>query len=822
MATKTFEELKQLAIQIRDEKTNKQNTATRIGTQMLEHLNKLEQDYYDKTATDEELKQRDEKLTELSSKLRIDLENILNTHIFLAKTGYYRYDGGYTEAENAKSTELIEIGSYDSLSYSTNLNESGCAVSFFDGNKTFIDSLKVLGVSGGRTEGVINLSEDTYQNAKYVALSTYNYFDSFEAKLYNSNSIENRVENLNSEVVNIKNDLTSFEIKLAKTGYYRYDGGYTEAENAKSTELIEIGSYDSLSYSTNLNESGCAVSFFDGNKTFIDSLKVLGVSGGRTEGVINLSEDTYQNAKYVALSTYNYFDSFEAKLYNSNSIENRVNELETKVNNIKVSGSNNNYYKNISIGNIRYQQPTKDINHCIIYGQSLSTGQQTCPPVSTSNFRGNLMAGDYEWISNTGSNTLSVFKNLVARPLTSVDYIPTGTDDQTNGETSAIGMSNSAKHLFDRYIAQVVDRKFMASSCGKGGVSIELLSKNAPNGSQLYSNMITALNSIKTLSNDNSKSICCTAIMWIQGEWNSSTHENMGWFPNTYSTYDKDVYKAFLVGGTVIVNDSTDTPQTVVANGICNDMSNDIKDIYQQDEVPIFMCTQHSTSFLKHRNIPVQMAFVEASNEGKITLVSPTYRVTDRGGHLDANGSRWLGELFAKVWYKKVILGEKWEPLHPIYIKRENNAIYVKFHVPCPPIVFDTNQVRKSNWMGFAVRKMEDDSLISIKTVEIVDSDVVKLTFNSSDLIQGDINISYAGYNMNYGNLRDSDPWKALTNYVDLDTLIENPDGVSYRPTFEPKDDSKQVIYNKPYPCQNFCVQFYYELKDGVNELEIS
>ena len=46
MATKTFEELKQLAIQIRDEKTNKANTATRIGTQMIEHLNKLEQEYY--------------------------------------------------------------------------------------------------------------------------------------------------------------------------------------------------------------------------------------------------------------------------------------------------------------------------------------------------------------------------------------------------------------------------------------------------------------------------------------------------------------------------------------------------------------------------------------------------------------------------------------------------------------------------------------------------------------------------------------------------------------------------------------------------------
>jgi uncharacterized protein YjaG (DUF416 family) len=68
MATKTFEELKQLAIQIRDEKTNKQNTATRVGTAMLEHINKLEQDYYDKTKTDEELKERDDKLTELDFK----------------------------------------------------------------------------------------------------------------------------------------------------------------------------------------------------------------------------------------------------------------------------------------------------------------------------------------------------------------------------------------------------------------------------------------------------------------------------------------------------------------------------------------------------------------------------------------------------------------------------------------------------------------------------------------------------------------------------------------------------------------------------------
>ena len=60
MATKTFEELKQMAIQIRDEKTNKQNTATRIGTQMLEHLNKLEQDFLDKDTTEDKFSELQE------------------------------------------------------------------------------------------------------------------------------------------------------------------------------------------------------------------------------------------------------------------------------------------------------------------------------------------------------------------------------------------------------------------------------------------------------------------------------------------------------------------------------------------------------------------------------------------------------------------------------------------------------------------------------------------------------------------------------------------------------------------------------------------
>lgn len=110
MATKTFEELKQLAIQIRDEKTNKQNTATRIGTQMLEHLDKLEQDYYDKTATDEELKERDEKLTELEGKIGNTTSQLLtNIEISNVQSGFY-YDSKLTLVANGNfSAAEIDI-----------------------------------------------------------------------------------------------------------------------------------------------------------------------------------------------------------------------------------------------------------------------------------------------------------------------------------------------------------------------------------------------------------------------------------------------------------------------------------------------------------------------------------------------------------------------------------------------------------------------------------------------------------------------------------------------------------------------------------------
>lgn len=432
------------------------------------------------------------------------------------------------------------------------------------------------------------------------------------------------------------------------------------------------------------------------------------------------------------------------------------------------------------------------------------------------------MMGDFEWSYNAEvSNNLLSLNPLIARAAKGIDYIPTDKNDQSYGETPCIGFANASKIMIDNYLINT-DKVFMATSCGLGGQSIELLSKNCPNNnSARYTKFLDTLKKANELKGD--KSLSCSALIWMQGEWNESSHADQGWEDGEYSTANKDDYKAYLIGGTVThkVTEEGETTRSLLVNGLINDMLSDIKTEYSQENNPIVLCTQPGNAFMRFSDIPIYMAFLEAHNEkDELTLVTPLYRVTDRGGHLDANGSCWVGELLAKVYYKRVILGKNWKPLQPNYIERNQKTILIKFDVPEPPLVFDTNQVRKVTNYGFTVRVNEVSKTIS--SVSIISNDTVEIIMNdiisSSDIVE----ISYAGLDKRYGNLRDSDKWVSRAVYKDLDSLIENPEGISYRPTWEPKDENGDIIYGKPYPCQNFCLHFYYKLEANVNKLVIN
>ena len=270
MATKTFEELKQLAIQIRDEKTNKQNTATRVGTAMLEHINKLEQDYYDKTQTDEELKERDEKLTELSTKIQdvnneIDgiILNSINCDVFLDKQLFqYLYNG--SDSRTLYSTDgniyVWDISKYKGKTFVITKNFQGFPTG---GNKS--SSITVQAKIPNK--GSIITSGDIIRVIDADIREDGSHFTVEESDLYlvvsstgngefkSKESIKNDIEEIKSPVGQMQEKISAINYSLTETKKEK-GSNYTDYYyNVESVEYLYIKSNitSTTNYSLNLS-----------------------------------------------------------------------------------------------------------------------------------------------------------------------------------------------------------------------------------------------------------------------------------------------------------------------------------------------------------------------------------------------------------------------------------------------------------------------------------------------------------------------------------------------------------------------------------------
>lgn len=447
----------------------------------------------------------------------------------------------------------------------------------------------------------------------------------------------------------------------------------------------------------------------------------------------------------------------------------------------------------IVIGNY-FLVSSQEYQHLIIYGQSLSTAHQSWPPLSTDNVAGNYMIGNQVWI-NYGNTEFTKLNPLISN-------IAASTADRVKARSSLILAENpivgAVNHIQLKTNGQY---KFIATSCGSGGLSIEQLSKEfySPTYYKNFNNTITYAASI-------SSNIHCPAIIWMQGEYNYTTPAGCtGLTAGSIPTTDKNTYKSLLIK-------------------LKDNMQNDVIAKYKQTDKPLFITYQVGGQYSRGKEITIGMAQLEASNENKdIVCAGPIYPVTDRGGHLDSNGYRWYGEMLGKVYYRTKILGEDFKPLQPMAISITTDAktLSIKYYVPKPPLVLDELLIKKIKDYGFEI--YDNSVKETIQSVTIVD-DCVRIT-TTTDLV-GPIEVIYAGTN-NYGdgNLRDSDDEPAYYNYTDLDK--KNQDGTyvferdasetTLRPSYEPKD-AEGVIYDKPYPLYNFSLAFYYKLeKDSFN-----
>ncbi|WP_175682521.1 hypothetical protein [Burkholderia cenocepacia] len=427
-------------------------------------------------------------------------------------------------------------------------------------------------------------------------------------------------------------------------------------------------------------------------------------------------------------------------------------------------------------------------NHIAFYGQSLEAAWETWPALSrVSRYASNVMlGGSVRPVTDTGPfepvGGSSAFQPMIAvvqdadtgAVLTDAQVAALGRGNGARGESPAIGAVNFAKRLHNQRVGVLDDanRNFVATSSGVGGRTIEALSKGAT--PDLWRRLVAAIQAARDNAAAASKTYGIGAFVWIQGEWNYDAAQG--------GTTTKEGYKAKLAQ-------------------LWSDFQADcVTGIAAQSAQPAFITYQTGAGYTRDStDLSIGMAQWEFTKENAgCYLATPIYPFTDKGGHLDANGSRWFGLQLGKVLHRIVEMRQDWKPLSPRRAEVAGRVISIDFHVPEPPLQFALPYVQSTAQdyadKGFTV--LDDNGRVPIASVRIVLDTVVEIVC-TRDFV-GQIKIRYADQTYHWGNgcLCDSDATVAPDNY-------EYEAGRGFYP-----EANLPALIGKPYPLRNWCIAF--------------
>ena len=204
---------------------------------------------------------------------------------------------------------------------------------------------------------------------------------------------------------------------------------------------------------------------------------------------------------------------------------------------------------------------------------------------------------------------------------------------------------------------------------------------------------------------------------------------------------------------------------------ICTNINKDVKRITHQKNDIRFICYQPNCLSLApkfdkndYQCIETRVAqdFVDLIVDDTLFWASgPTYPyhfVEDRV-HIDALGQQHIGFLEAEAVLNIIRRGDKTYGVIPQTVFSQNNDILIKFHVPYPPLVFDTISVKHIENYGFSVITKDGKNILSDISIE---GDTIRLSCKQSPI---NSRVRYAvngkkkrsGYEHGpRGNLRDS------------------------------------------------------------------
>ncbi|HBW7109149.1 TPA: hypothetical protein MFB80_001533 [Klebsiella pneumoniae] len=441
--------------------------------------------------------------------------------------------------------------------------------------------------------------------------------------------------------------------------------------------------------------------------------------------------------------------------------------------------------------NTRIARPVYDYNILITDGQSLSNGTEGWAALS-KDIRATLninMLGDSVRPKNENGSTFTplngaeirsaraVVQDLIAPPdggnlMTdeAVAALPRGANNF--GETVDIGAMWMWREMQLQFRGVVTDeRKIVAVNCGVGGQIIEHLSKGHSWG--FYNRIISAVTQIKAIADTEGKTCGVVGFLYLGNEYNYDSTKG--------GATDRAEYRALL-------------------RKLIDDVITDTTAITGQTEPPLTVLYQTSGSWTRDStNMSIGEAQLDiCAADANVMMASPAYAVTDKGGHLDANGYRWLGMQFGKVLHRAIDRRQNWRPLQPLSVTLSGTFLRADFLVWSPPLQFRSCYVGSSptTYAAKGFRVTDDAGDVPVTRVDIVADTVVDITLGRETT--GDVYLWYAsqtGSNGN-GNLFDSDTTVAVANY-------EFHEGTGQYP-----ESNIPELVNRPYPLNNPCVAF--------------
>jgi hypothetical protein len=239
--------------------------------------------------------------------------------------------------------------------------------------------------------------------------------------------------------------------------------------------------------------------------------------------------------------------------------------------------------------------------------------------------------------------------------------------------------------------------------------------------------------------------------------------------------------KSYGIGAIVLTHGETDSGNTgyeAAMVQLWSDYNTDLKAITgQTTTIPMITSQQHSFGFVAGQvqgSSPATIAEwrVGVDHPGNIICAGPKYQYPYASDniHLVTRGYELLGEKYAEVYFQRVVMGNTaWQPLQPISVTRSGNVVTVRFHIPVPPLAWDTalplpHQSALTQWRngrGFELRT--GNTRLTINSVAIV-NDTVQITAASA--VPSGAIVGYAatsdgtalsGVSRRWGKLIDSD-----------------------------------------------------------------